>query len=226
MTMSPNGAPNAPGEQSHVRVDILQGPDSPGPRMQTALAAPESPTPKPAQMNVEELKAEEPDIVDALFAEHERVASQVAVIELPEYHVPQVDDDGKLVRDADGKVVVGPWRIRVRALHQEQIDQAERKSRRVFRPNEKGKRESTADPVELTSWIIYLGTVPEDRQRPGGWDDSRMWTKFKVGNGVDLIDKFLRVGDKTKIADAIRKLSNINMDEDLAGESSGAEEES
>jgi len=182
----------------------------------------------PARMSSEELREAEGDIVDVLFGAHERSMRQVVVIEIPRLgSVPLFDDQGRVEHNADGSIATGVWAIRVRPLHHEQLLEAERRARKVWRPSERtGKREWVSDPVDQANWIVYMGTVPEDRQRPGGWDDQRMWARFGVQNGPELVEKLLLVGEKNRVADEIRKASGIQTDEELVGNASGGEGES
>lgn len=222
-------SPGSNGQGPHVQVDVLE--EREGGSLQriasSAIAAPDPGQGKrPNQQSQTELRDQEPDVVEFLFKAHERLERQTATVEIPDLQVPQLDDDGKLLRGPDGQPVLGPWQIRIKGLHQDQIAQAERKCRRIRRTNSQGKPEYSADPTEMASWVIYLATVPEDRQRPGGWDDRRMWDRFQVGNGIELIDAFLRLGDKKRIGDAIEQLSNLNVDDGLVPNSSAAAGES
>lgn len=227
---SRNGTPRAgraepPPAQTHVQVEVIDPTAQGDPRIGlTALQDPNQPK-RPAQLTPEELREQEPDIVEQLFQARQALARRTVKVEIPDLLVDLVDDDGKLVLDPEtGKPKKGPWHIRLRRLHQEEMAEAGRKARRVWTINEKGKREQGPDPVELNSWLIYLATLPEYRTRPGGWDDRRMWERFKVGNGVELIEVFLDVGQKKRMTDAIARISSIVLDEDLVPNSSDVEE--
>jgi hypothetical protein len=56
-----------------------------------------------------------------------------------------------------------------------------------------------------------LATVPEDRQKPGGWDDRSMWAKLGVSNGVQVIDCVLHPGEKNVVLRGISQVSGINV---------------
>jgi hypothetical protein len=136
----------------------------------------------------------------------------VAVIEVPRLQVPQLGDNGCELRDPHtGKAVLGPWVFRVRGLHQDELDDADRRSlvKRVDRRT--GRNHWVADASARASWIIYLATVPEDREKPGGWDDRSMWARFGASNGVEVIDRLLRPGEKNTVLSGISQLSGINV---------------
>ena len=183
------------------------------------LGPPDEPKRAKAQ-SVDELRSQEPDLLEYLFKAAERTEREVGVVEFPRIQVPQLDDQGKAIRDKDGQPVLGPWSIRVRGLSHEQIEQARKKTRRTWTIDDSGKRVFVPDDAEMASWLVYLGTVPEDRVR---WDDKRMWDHFGAASGPDLIDRFLLAGEKNKVAERIRKMSGITLDTDVVEEPSGVD---
>jgi hypothetical protein len=228
MPAQPNGRADitvGTGAAKNVRVQQAEAtvvPIAPVGVSALAEAARDEPS-RPQHMTEDQLKDAEPDIVDALFEASTLTARQVAVVEIERLQVPQYDDDGKALRSESGDVVRGPYAFRIRGLHHEQLLEADRRARRIKRPNERGKIEHIPDPVDIGNWVVYLGTVPEDRQRKGGWDDKRMHQRYSVGNGPELIEKLLLAGEKEQAAAAVRRMSRLNLDEELVGESSAAE---
>jgi hypothetical protein len=136
----------------------------------------------------------------------------VALVEFPRFQVPQVGDDGRELRDPNtGQVVLGPWTIRVRGLHQDELDDADRRSL-VKRIDERtGKDQWVVDPVARESWLIYLATVPDDRQKPGGWDDRGTRDELGASNGIEVIDRKLRPGEKNGVLSGISQVSGVNV---------------
>jgi Phage XkdN-like tail assembly chaperone protein, TAC len=163
---------------------------------------------RPAQMTPEELRDVEPDVVDYLFRSVDRSERQVALLPLDRFQVPRRDEQGHLILDETGELVLGRLELRLRPLHQAQLDEADRRCRRVWRTNDRGRREQVADQVELSSWYIWLALVEEDRAI---FQDKRMWDRFKVGGAFEVIEKLLYAGEKIKAANAIRRISGIPL---------------
>jgi len=193
-------------EHEHVTVMEPNQPSTGG-----QMVPPERKPPK--ALTVPELREEEPDIVGMLFEAEERHARQIATLEIPWRQVPQYDDDGHVLRDGDGKYVMGPFRIRFRRLTQEEVTTATRKAKRIWQVGDDGRRENAPDPTEVGNLMIYTATVPEDKARPGGWDDRRLWDRYKVGNGTEVPSKFLTVGEWAAALQLVNKMAGLPEDE-------------
>lgn len=72
--------------------------------------------------------------------------------------------------------------------------------------------------------VIYLATPPRYRTRPGGWDDQRMWARYAVGNGPELIKEYLLVGESVQALGVVLQLSRFaNDQEEVMGNSYGSD---
>jgi hypothetical protein len=182
--------------------------------------------PRPAEMTEEELQAAEPDVVEYLFRSVDRSVSEVATLELKRFEVPQRDADGHFQRDEHGRLILGPLCLRVHALYQRDIDQLQRRTRRVHRRDERGRDVQVADPVELACRTIEVALVPEDREL---LNDHRMRDRFQAGDVAGVIANLLYAGEAIQAANLVRRISRIPLelrdeDTDLLGESSSAED--
>ena len=206
MMVETNGTGDSGGPR-HVQVDILE-PGQPDVDEPAAL-----PLKVPKAMTAAELRAEEPDIVSYLFEAEAQRKLQVATLQINWRQVPQYDDEGKIKRDERGRPVLGPYTIHFRRLEHEEINVARRKARRVWQVGDEGRREFVPDDIEVGNWLIWLATVPEERTRPGGWDDPRMVAHYQVGNGKEVPSKFLSPGEWAQALTLVNEMAGLPKDE-------------
>ena len=204
--MTRNGVP-----ERHEQVQIVDQPPQPATGGQP-LPPPDARKP-PRSMSVPELRAEEPGVLSYLFDAEERRNRQVGTLEIPWRQVPQYDDDGKVMRDDEGKPLLGAWTIHFRRLSQDELVLAAKRAKKIWQVGEEGRREFVPDPVEVGNWLVYLATVPEERSRPGGWDDKRLWDHYHVGNGSEVPSKFLTPGEMATAIQLVNDLAGLPRDE-------------
>lgn len=68
---------------------------------------------------------------------------------------------------------------------------------------------------------IHKATLPPDGSSVKVWDHKEMWEQFGVLSGVDLIDKVLLAGEKSRAYDILEKISGYKAQdklEETAGE--------
>ena len=183
--------------------------------------------PPPSQMTEDQLREAEPDVVDYLFRSHDASALRVGALELRRFEVPQKDADGRWIRDAHGRPILGPLVLHVHALYQRDIDDVARRTRRVKRRDERGRLLDVPDPVELACRTIEAALVDEDRDL---LNDRRMRDKFQAGDVPGVIARMLYAGEALRAADLVRRISDIPLEltdetADLVGNSSSAAED-
>lgn len=85
-------------------------------------------------------------------------------------------------------------------------------------PNPNGRKlpaiEGQTDWVKFRSWKIYMSTIDEDKALL--WDNPKMKQALDVLQGVDLIDKVLRTGEKDAICTIIEEISGGAIDDSVA----------
>jgi len=69
----------------------------------------------------------------------------------------------------------------------------------------------------LNSWLIYLATDEEDRQRI--WGNQKLKDAYGLSENVESVDVLLRYGEKSKLIDLISGLSGLADDDDESGNS-------
>jgi hypothetical protein len=77
------------------------------------------------------------------------------------------------------------------------------------------KKPIETDNAKYRSYIIYTATVDEDRLKV--WENRAAMDAFGLLQGVDMIDKVLLAGEKSRILDVIDEISGFDDDmEELA----------
>lgn len=78
--------------------------------------------------------------------------------------------------------------------------------------------------TKFRSLLIYHATTEEDRKRV--WNDKSVWKELNALNGIDVIDKVLKAGEKSAIIDKIDEISGYGTESsDLVKNSSEQEGE-
>jgi hypothetical protein len=106
--------------------------------------------------------------------------------------------------------------FRIRPLSEEEYNRCKEKNTKYVRNKQLGiKFPEDTNATRYRSQLIYEATVEEDRAKV--WDNKEAWRapKINVTNGIDMIDKVLRAGEK----DAV-----LNKIDDISGYSSTLEE--
>jgi hypothetical protein len=189
----------------------------------------------------------EPNIIDLMFGATQAQQLTVAVCTVARVEVPQYDlvdgnyqarrhvgphscwdmHQGQWVADVvhaegdarNGQYVLGPYTFRVHGLRMDQQQQARNQASKR-NPDQRLAHMAQFDLMDdalYNAWQIYLATVPEDRARPGGWDDHMAWQRHAVGNGPLLVKKFLLAGEAVMALLTIAQLSQQLPDGNPAG---------
>jgi hypothetical protein len=183
--------------------------------------------PPPPMQTPEQLREQEPDLVEYLFRAVDAAPTRIAVVELRRFEVPQKDADGNWQRDENGRLILGPLILHLHALYQRDVDEVTRRSRRVKRRDERGRMIEVPDPVEQSCRMIEMALIDEDRAL---LNDKRMRDRLQAGDLPGVISKLLFAGETLRTANMVRQISGIPLeledsDTDLLKNSSDAGEE-
>lgn len=118
----------------------------------------------------------------------------------------------RIIRPIGGKDVE-LFRFRIHPLSEEKINAIRKKNTKVKRDRRYGIDREKVDSVRFRSQLIYEATVPADRDKI--WNDKQAWEKLNVLNGIDLIDRVLKAGEKDKIVETIETVSGYGTEEDV-----------
>ncbi|MDR1822024.1 MAG: hypothetical protein LBQ91_06260 [Oscillospiraceae bacterium] len=80
-------------------------------------------------------------------------------------------------------------------------------------PRGKNGKKGELNQVLFRSWEIYLATQ-EGSDGKKVWDNPRLYDKYGVMQGVDVIDHVLLAGEKAKLLDVIDEISGYGEDEE------------
>ena len=109
--------------------------------------------------------------------------------------------------------------FRIRPLSSEEYDKCRERHTKYVRNKQFGiKTPEKTDRVRYQSAIIYAATVDEDKEKL--WDNRSVWNalnakKDRIMNGLDVIECTLKAGEKSRIIDAIDKISGYDDDDNL-----------
>ena len=105
--------------------------------------------------------------------------------------------------------------FRVRPLSSDEIESC-RRSATKYAPCKKGepKKEIDCSNSLFQSYLIYTATIGEDRAKI--WDNTKAQEKLNVMFGVDMVDKVLLAGEKSRVIDIIMDNSGFGDEEDTA----------
>lgn len=91
-----------------------------------------------------------------------------------------------------------------------------RKKATTYMPNPNGRKyppiEKEFDATVFNSWIIYLATIEQDREKI--WSNPAVMKAHDIKMPVDSIDVLLRIGEKRALAELVMKISGIDDDDD------------
>jgi|SRR5580765_1658940 len=141
----------------------------------------------------EDYRAQEPQLLEGFLEALETQKSDVR--------------EWPLVRD--GKVL---FTIHVMPLDEAEFTAAGKHGTTFDRPKRAfgAKVPIDTDNAKFRSALIHKATTAEDRKR--FWDNDEYQRKAKVVNGIDLIDKVLRAGEKSELVDLIQDISGFKDD--------------
>lgn len=100
--------------------------------------------------------------------------------------------------------------FRVHPLREEQYHKCKERYTKYVRNKQLGIRvPEKTDAIAYRNALIYEATVKEDRERL--WDNHEAWRRLDVINGVELIGRVLKAGEKDAILEYIDKISGYSM---------------
>jgi hypothetical protein len=154
--------------------------------------------------------AAEPDILGGLFEAIDADTQDVTGCDFPRITFPLIGTDGKPVIDpATRQPKREVMHVRFMRITDVDVEAASRKAR-IWIPNPdipNGQRVPETNQSRMRAWIIYNATVPEDRAKY--WDRVEVANRLKAGNGVEVIERLLRVGETLQAINAIYGFSGL-----------------
>lgn len=102
------------------------------------------------------------------------------------------------------------FKFRVHPLREEDYQKCKERYTKYVRNKQLGIRvPEKTDSISYRNALIYEATVKEDRERL--WDNHEAWRRLDVINGVELIGRVLKAGEKDAILEYIDKISGYSM---------------
>lgn len=100
-------------------------------------------------------------------------------------------------------------KFRIRPLSEDEYSKCKNRYTKYVRNKQIGiKLPEDTDSVMYRNALIYQATVDEDRTKL--WDNKEAWRKLDVINGVELIGKVLKAGEKDAVLEKIDEISGYN----------------
>lgn len=107
----------------------------------------------------------------------------------------------------DGVVCI---KFRIRPLSEEEYHKCKERYTKYVRNKQLGiKFPESTDTSAYRSALIYESTIAEDRAKI--WDNKDAWKKLDVMNGVELIGRVLKAGEKDAVLEMVDKISGYSM---------------
>ena len=102
------------------------------------------------------------------------------------------------------------FKFRVHPLREEDYQKCRERYTKYVRNKQLGIRvPEKTDTIAYRNALIYEATVKEDREKL--WDNREAWRRLDVINGVELIGRVLKAGEKDAILEYIDKISGYSM---------------
>jgi molybdopterin/thiamine biosynthesis adenylyltransferase len=122
------------------------------------------------------------------------------------YHNIQIKREGKVKLE-----------FRIRPITEDEVQSCLRKATKYAKAKSgQPKVAIETDSAIFRSIMIYNATVDEDRAKT--WDNRQAQEALGVLRGIDMIDRVLLAGEKSRVVDAIEEISAYNDEaEELAG---------
>lgn len=100
-------------------------------------------------------------------------------------------------------------KFRIRPLSEDEYSKCKNRYTKFVRNKQIGiKLPEDTDSVMYRNALIYQATVDEDRAKL--WDNKEAWRKLDVINGVELIGKVLKAGEKDAVLEKIDEISGYS----------------
>lgn len=110
----------------------------------------------------------------------------------------------------NGKVL---FTFRIRPLSEGEYNQCKERHTKYKRHKQLGiSLPEKTDTIAYRNALIYQATVEEDRKKV--WDVKEAWKKLDVINGVELIGRVLKAGEKDAVCDLIDQISGYSITEE------------
>lgn len=140
--------------------------------------------------------------------EYDLVASLLAAAEYQ--HTPDMVKEVEIRRK--GRLY---FTVHVHPVSEDDISFARKKSSKLYE-NPQGKKlpkiRGELDSNLFNSWIIYLATREEDREKI--WGNAAVMKKFNLLKPVETINSLLIAGEKSQLIDLIFDISKMTDEED------------
>lgn len=109
--------------------------------------------------------------------------------------------------------------VHIRPISDEETRIARKKATKMVK-NPNGKKlpkiEGEFNDVVFNSWLIYLATTDEDKEKV--WGNKEVMRKLDVLEPVHMIDKLLTFGEKIALADKVAEISGMDDDDEMSEE--------
>ena len=101
--------------------------------------------------------------------------------------------------------------FRVRPLTEDESQRCLRSAHR-YAPTKPGQPRVVleTDGAKYRSYLIYAATVDEDRMKV--WENKKAQDAFGVFQGVDMIDRVLLAGEKSRVIEVINEISGFTSE--------------
>ena len=76
--------------------------------------------------------------------------------------------------------------------------------------------EKEFDNAKFKSWLIYLATIEEDKQKI--WNQPAIKQKFGLMEAWESVDVLLKAGEKNRLMDEVYRISGFDDEEEGADE--------
>ena len=107
-------------------------------------------------------------------------------------------------------------KFRIRPLSEDEYVQCKNRYTKYIRNKQIGiKVPEDTDTNMYRNALIYQATVDEDREKV--WDNKQAWRQLDVINGIELVGRVLKAGEKDAVCDKIDQISGYTaMAEEVA----------
>ena len=160
--------------------------------------------------NVEGDDDAENQLLAAFATTRAREKTEVAAVEVQRYrNVPQRDAGGKLIRDADGKPMLGSLVLYFRRLEPGTLIamRADFTVRKPIRRQGRTQFEETMDDEGFALHMTYTAMMPWCRQMY--FDNQKLWGDDVVGTGEEFLRVRLNLGELGFCLEAIQELEGL-----------------
>ena len=156
----------------------------------------------------------EEQLLSAFASARAKEKSQVAAVEVQRYQgIPQRDAGGKLMRDDEGKPVLGPLVLYFRRLQPGTLMQM-RSEFTIKSPVRRAGRtqyEERFDDEGFALHIAYIAMMPWCRQMY--FDNQKLWGDEAVGTGEEFLQHRLNLGELGYCLEAVQQLEGLGEEQ-------------